>query len=71
MHEMIRKSSEYVDFASRIDDGLFVIATHTWHMVERLHMGYMDDEDIRTNIHNLRCVLENIIDMGFCPSTMC
>lgn len=65
MHEGKRPFGDYIGFASRHPDGDFILATHTWHMVERRDGGIMDDVGIRDNTMNVRRVLTGILDSGF------
>ena len=42
-----------------------MIATHTWHMVERRSGGLMSQEDVSANYDATRDVLSSLIDSGF------
>jgi len=70
MHENKRPPSDYVEMASAVEEGIFNIATHTWHMTESRKDGPMSSERIRSNLDNVRSVLGGIIDMGFVPGTI-
>jgi len=70
MHESKRVPSDYIDMASTIDEGIFNIATHTWHMVESRIDGPMSFERIETNTENVRNVIVSLLDMGFHPMTI-
>ncbi len=70
MHENKRIPSDYIGLSSQVEDGPFVLATHTWHIVESRKTGPMGPEEIRSNLDNLRSVLTGIIDSGFEPSVM-
>lgn len=65
MHEGARSPDDFIDFARTMDDGVFVLSTHTWHIVESRNNGPMDDEQIRVNIANVRRILETLQDDGF------
>lgn len=70
MHEGKRRPGDYLDLASRYPDGDLILATHTWHMVERRDSGCMDDLDVAMNADAVRDVLTGIIDMGFSTGTL-
>ena len=61
MHEGKRVPSDYIDLIDGYDDGALVIATHTWHIVERFSGPLVDDE-IRSSIDDVRAVLSAVID---------
>lgn len=63
MHEGKRVPQDYIDMASEV--GTLVLATHTWHMVERREQGVMDDGWVRKNADDVRQVIEGILDLGF------
>lgn len=71
MHEGRRGPGDYIDMAAGLDCPEFVLATHTWHIVESRDGGPMDDDRIRSNLGAVRDVLTGIIDSGFDPTTMC
>jgi peptidoglycan/xylan/chitin deacetylase (PgdA/CDA1 family) len=70
MHEQKRVPEDYVKLASQMEKGVFVLATHTWHMVESRERGKMSGDEIERNISNVRKVLEGIVDSGIKPMTM-
>ncbi|AIZ57135.1 polysaccharide deacetylase [Candidatus Methanoplasma termitum] len=70
MHESKREPEDYLRLASVMDEGAFVLSTHTWHMVESRERGMMSADEIGKNTDNLRKVLEETIDMGMRPLTM-
>jgi len=63
MHESKRKPADYLALASVMEEGAFVLATHTWHMVESREGGMMSESEVAANIGNVRSVLEGIVDM--------
>ena len=69
MHEGKRTPEDYIGLAEQYG-GDFILATHTWHMVERREAGIMDDSAIRKNSENVSAVLEGIMDLGFEPSVL-
>lgn len=70
MHEGKRDPQDYIDLAMKMNDGVFVIATHTWHMVESREYGPMSDAEIEQNILNTWDVIEQLLDEGFRFKTM-
>jgi len=71
MHESKRRPEDYLDMASVMEEGAFVIATHTWHMVESRENGVMSSDELKKNIANVRRVLEGLMDDGMRPMTLC
>lgn len=67
MHEGKRAASDFIDFASRVKEGVCVIATHSWHMVERRQGGLMSQDEVSANYDAVREVLSTLIDSGFVP----
>ena len=65
MHENKRSPQDYIDLASKMDDGIFVIATHSWHMVESVDDGMMDSARKKANSENVRQVIEGLQKQGF------
>lgn len=70
MHEGNRSPRDYTGMAAVMEEGVFVLATHTWHMVESRKGGIMDGTGRRNNLDNVREVIESIIDVGYDPMTM-
>jgi Predicted xylanase/chitin deacetylase len=70
MHEMKREPIDYLELSSCVEEGIFVIATHSWHIVESRSEGPMSPERIEKNAKNVREVIGSIIDSGFCPLTI-
>ena len=70
MHEGRRTPGDYLAAASRVDDGIFSVATHTWHMCESRRDGPMGPERLRQNLESTEAVLSGIIDMGFTSMTL-
>jgi len=70
MHESKRRPEDYAELASMMKEGVFVIATHTWHIVESREKGMMSPDEVETNIGNVRNVLEKMMDMGLRPLTL-
>jgi peptidoglycan/xylan/chitin deacetylase (PgdA/CDA1 family) len=70
MHELKRKPEDYIKMASAMEEGVFVIATHTWHMVESRERGMMSSDEIKKNLENVIEVIEGISDMNMNPMTL-
>ena len=70
MHEGRRTPEDYLHMASSVNQGVYVLATHTWHMVESRTGGIMSPEVRMENEVNVRRVLEGILDMGFTPMSL-
>ncbi len=68
MHEGRRPPQDYIDMARGLDT--MVLATHTWHMVETIDGGVMDDGWVGRNADRVRTVLEGILDAGFRPTVI-
>jgi len=70
MHESKRRPEDYLEMASAMEEGVFVLATHTWHIVESRERGMMSPEEVGSNISNVRKVLEDMVDSGMRPMTL-
>ncbi|MDR3283198.1 MAG: polysaccharide deacetylase family protein [Candidatus Methanoplasma sp.] len=70
MHEGKRQPEDYVRMASEVRGGVFVLATHTWHMVESRDRGPMGAAEASKNAKNVQKTIEGIIDLGFEPTTV-
>jgi hypothetical protein len=46
-------------------DGVFVLATHSWHIVESISKGVMDNDRMRKNIGNVRKIITSLLDNGY------
>ncbi len=65
LHEGRRTTEDYIEFAMSSTADEFVLATHTWHMVEGRVNGPMDRLGVESNVGSVRRVLEGILDGGF------
>lgn len=63
MHEGKRSANDYRGLIDQFEDGLLVLATHTWHMVET-YQRKMTAPEIEKNVSNLREVLAHALDTG-------
>jgi hypothetical protein len=59
-----------VDLALSSGDNDFVLATHTWHIVERRDTGPMSEEEIDRNLSDVRKTIVGIMDAGYRPCRM-
>jgi len=64
MHEGRRGPSDYIWQAGTVD-GPYVLATHSWHMVESRSDGPMDPARIGENVSDVRSVIEGLLDSGY------
>ncbi|MCL2607807.1 MAG: polysaccharide deacetylase family protein [Methanomassiliicoccaceae archaeon] len=64
MHEGIRTPDDYIRLADTMNEGIFTIATHSWHMVES-RSGLMSPEQTEKNIANTKKVITSLLDNGF------
>ena len=63
-HEGKRPITDYLYLANEFQEGLFVIATHSWHPVESYCSGLRAPEDVEKGIADLRSLLEHIERSG-------
>ena len=64
MHEGTRTKDDFIRMAEGMEDGVFVLATHSWHVCEN-QKGMLDDDGVKKNIDDIRCILETLMDDGF------
>ena len=70
MHEGERGPDDFIALARQMEQGIFVLATHSWHICETYSKGILDDAEVRKNIEDLRRILETLMDDGFSVRTM-
>lgn len=63
-HEGKRPITDYLDLVDGFQDGLLVIATHSWHPVESYCSGIRTKDDVDRGIADLRSLLEHIERSG-------
>ena len=63
-HEGKRPIADYLDLVDCFQDGLLVIATHSWHPVESYCSGLRTKEDANREMADLRTLLEHIESAG-------
>ena len=70
MHEGTRTPNDYIEIANSVNDGIFVLATHSWHITESISGGIMDPPRAEENIGNVRKILTSLLDNGFKAARM-
>ncbi len=70
MHEGEREMHDFIDLARQIENGIFVLATHSWHICETYSGGILSDAAVEENLGKVRTILETLMDDGFRVSTM-
>ena len=65
MHEGKRGPKDFIALGESVKEGVCMIATHSWHMVESRSGGSMGQNDIAVNYDSTREVLSSLIDLGF------
>lgn len=64
MHEGKRKPEDYLHLLEQFRDGLFVMATHSWHMVENFQSGQIGPEGERVQREHLESLLSGALRQG-------
>mgnify|MGYP002410476282 CR=1 FL=1 len=68
MHEGKRVPQDYADLAVQVPEkGAFVLADHTWHLVEGRAAGVLAADALKQNLDNTRQTLELVLDAGCSP----
>ena len=70
MHEGERKPEDFIAMADGLENGIFVLTTHSWHICETYSKGKSDDPSVKKNIDDIRTILEVLMDRGFRVGTM-
>jgi len=70
MHEGTRTSDDFVRMSQTVHEGVLVIATHSWHIVESRSRGIMGRAERERNIQNVKDTIINILDGGLRASRM-
>ena len=70
MHEGERKADDFIAMARKMEEGVFVLATHSWHICETYSKGILEESEITKNIAMLKGILETLMDDGFEFRTM-
>jgi len=71
MHEGKRNPQDYVNLAHDVpSDGVYVLADHTWHMMELRSSGILSGALLEGNVSRTREALSSILDSGVIPTTI-
>ncbi len=70
MHEGRRPPADFIGLPAGLEEGVIVLATHTWHLCESRDRGIMDPETVAANLGDVREVLTGLMDAGFPPMTL-
>jgi len=70
MHEGERGPDDFIALADGMQNGVFVLATHSWHICETYSKGRLGDDAVRKNIDDIRTILETLMDHGYRMETM-
>ena len=70
MHEGERGPEDFIRLARQMQDGVFVLATHSWHICETYTGGVLDDKAAEENLRKVSSILETLQDDGFRLCTM-
>lgn len=68
--EGTRTLSDYFHLLDRFEEGLLVLATHSWHIVETFTRGKLDSQDVINNVRMLREIIGHCRDKGFHFTTL-
>ena len=63
-HEDKRPMSDYLDLVDGFEEGLLIIATHTWHMVECFNSGPLTKDRIERGKRDLMMLLDHARETG-------
>lgn len=63
MHEGKRRPDDYLHLLDQYDDGLMVLATHSWHIVETFAEP-LDELQVEANLNDVKAVLEKALEVG-------
>ncbi len=63
-HEGKRNISDYLDLVDGFEDGLLVIATHSWHLVENYCEGRLSEDKVTKRVKDLVGFLEEVRGSG-------
>lgn len=63
-HEGRRPMSDYLDLLNGFEEGLLVMATHSWHMVENYCTGPLPRERVEEGVRELTSFLNAVRDSG-------
>ena len=65
MHEGKRDPLDYAGIVPHVpENGVFVLADHTWHLVESRKNGVMNADEVASNVERTREALQAVLDTG-------
>lgn len=64
LHEGRRAVDDYLEMIDSFEEGLLVLATHSWHLVETYGSGRLGAAEVRANRERTRAVLERLGENG-------
>lgn len=64
MHEGKRSPQDYLRMMERSMEGVLVLATHSWHLVETFSAGLLDEGKVRKGLDQLGAVIDGALNMG-------
>jgi peptidoglycan/xylan/chitin deacetylase (PgdA/CDA1 family) len=64
LHERERNVRDYERMVSKFNAGLFILATHSWHLVENYWEGVQTEKKIKENMKWIRTIIQGAIDRG-------
>lgn len=70
LHEGKRPVDDYLALLDSFDDGLLVLATHSWHMVERFSSGRLEEEACARGEEDIRTIISHAKRAGMEFSTI-
>lgn len=71
MHEGKRQWQSYIEMSEKVaEDEIFVMADHTWHIVESRNRGALGSTEIQSNLDNISKIIGNLLDRGFTSATV-
>ena len=64
LHEGKRPIADYLRMVDGFDDGLLVLSTHSWHLVENFCNGQQCELDVQKGMDDLRALIRHSLDSG-------
>jgi peptidoglycan/xylan/chitin deacetylase (PgdA/CDA1 family) len=64
LHEGKRPIADYIRMVDGFDDGLLVLSTHSWHLVENFCNGQQCELDVQKGMDDLRALIRHSLDSG-------
>jgi peptidoglycan/xylan/chitin deacetylase (PgdA/CDA1 family) len=64
MHEGTRGPNDFIELANKMEEGVFVLATHSWHIAESREKGVMNKAEREKNLANVKQIITTLLDNG-------